>query len=111
MATEARLSSTSTRARQNLPNVSDAAETFETFWDIERVAAFDRLCKEEQLDADKLKKVIDRYVYTGKEPLPDPDIIELINHPLKLAERAPTRKRVLEKILNYVTTFIRGVAA
>ena len=99
---------------QNLPKVVDAVEipeTFETFWEVERVAAFDQLCKEEQLDADKLKQVIDRYVYTGKEPLPDPDIIDLITHPLKLAERAPTRKRVLKKIMDYVMTFIRGVAA
>ena len=99
---------------QNLPKVGAAAEipeSFETFWEVERVAAFDQLCKEERLDADKLKKVIDRYVYTGKEPLPDPDIIELINYPLKLAERAPTRKRVLRKIVDYVMTFIRGIAA
>ncbi|MFT5328533.1 MAG: type I restriction enzyme R subunit [Planctomycetaceae bacterium] len=99
---------------QNLPKVGAVAEipeSFETFWDVERVAAFDQLCKEERLDADKLKKVIDRYVYTGKEPLPDPDIIELINYPLKLAERAPTRKRVLRKIVDYVMTFIRGIAA
>jgi type I restriction enzyme R subunit len=69
------------------------------------------LCKEEQLDADKLKTVIDRYVYTGKKPLPDPDIIELINRPLKLADRAPTRTRVLEKVVEYVDTFISGIAA
>ena len=55
--------------------------------------------------------MIDRYVYTGMEPLPDPDIIELINHPLKLAERGPTKKRVLEKVVDFVSTFIRGVAA
>ena len=60
---------------------------------------------------DKLKKVIDRYIYTGKKPLPDPDIIQLINRPLKLADRAPARKRVLEKVVEYVDTFIRGIAA
>ena len=99
---------------KNLPNVGDAVEipeTFETFWEVERVAAFDQLCKEEQLDADKLRKVIDRYVYTGQEPLPDPDIIDLINHPLMLAERGPAKKRVLEKVVDYVATFIRGIAA
>ena len=67
--------------------------------------------KEEQLDADKLKKVIDRFVHTGEKPLPDPDIIELINRPLKLAERAPTRTRVLEKVVEHVETFISGIAA
>ena len=83
----------------------------EDFLEQERVSSFDAVCKEEQLDADKLKTVIDRYVYTGKKPLPDPDIIELINRPLKLADRAPTRTRVLERVVEYVDTFISGIAA
>jgi type I restriction enzyme, R subunit len=98
----------------NLPKLDTSAEipdSFEDFWEIERAAAFDQLVKEEQLDADKLKQVIDRYVYTGQEPLPDPDIIEMIQKPLGILERGPTRKRVLEKVVDYVETFIRGVAA
>jgi hypothetical protein len=42
---------------QNLPAVGSAAEipdSFEDFWAKERLAAFDRLCKEEQLDAGKV---------------------------------------------------------
>ena len=99
---------------QNLPKLDSSAEipdSFEDFWEKERVAAFDKLVKEEQLDADKLKKVIDRYVYTGQEPLPDPDIVDLIQKPLGILERGPTRKRVLEKVVDFVATFIRGVAA
>jgi type I restriction enzyme R subunit len=99
---------------QNLPKAESAAEIpdcFEDFWEKERVAAFEKLVKEEHLDADKLKTVIDRYVYTGEKPLPDPDIIQLIDRPLKLAERGPTRTRVLEKVVDYVMTFIRGKAA
>ena len=69
------------------------------------------LVKEEQLDADKLRQVIDRYVYTGKKPLPDPDIVQLITRPLKLAERGPTRKRVYDRVLNYVETFSLDIAA
>ena len=97
-----------------LPDVKSAAEipdSFEEYWEQERVSAFDALCKEEQLDAEKLKNVIDRYVYTGKKPLPDPDIIELIKRPLKLVERAPTRKRVLERVISYVQTYVHGIAA
>jgi type I restriction enzyme R subunit len=98
----------------NLPKLNSSAEipdSFEDFWEKERAAAFDRLCKEEQLDADKLKKVIDRYVYTGQEPLPDPDIVDLIQKSLGILERGPTRKRVLEKVVDYVATYIHGVAA
>jgi type I restriction enzyme, R subunit len=100
--------------QEHLPNVQDATEipdTFEDYWEKERVSAFDALVKEEQLNSDKLKKVIDRYVYTGVAPLPDPDIVQLIERPLKLAERGPTRKRVLEKVVDYVDTYIKGVAA
>ena len=35
----------------------------------------------------------------------------IINYPLKLVERAPTKKRVLEKVMDYVRTFIQGIAA
>jgi type I restriction enzyme, R subunit len=100
--------------KQNLPKLQSTAEipdSFEDFWEKERIAAFDKLCKEEQLDAEKLKKVIDRYIYTGQEPLPDPDIVDLIQKPLGILERGPTRKRVLEKVVDFVATFIRGVAA
>ena len=98
----------------NLPGIGSSAEipdSFEEFWEQERLSAFDKLVKEEQLDADKLEKVINRYVYTGTKPLPDPDIIELIQKPLKLSERAATRTRVLTRVLDYVDTYIDGVAA
>jgi len=73
--------------------------------------AFDSLVKEEHLDAEKLEKVIDRYIYTGNEPLPDPDIIDLLTVKPKLKDRKPTRERVLTKVIDYVATFIKGVAA
>lgn len=98
----------------NLPQVGSAAEipdNFETFWEKERVRAFDQLVEEEQLDADKLKKVIDRYVYTGQAPLPDPDIAEIILKPMKLMERGPSKKRVFDRVVDYVVTFIKGIAA
>lgn len=97
-----------------LPGLSSSAEipdSFEDFWEQERRSAFEALVKEEQLDAKALEKLIDRYVYTGQKPLPDPDIIALINRPLKLAERIPTRTRVLDKVVSYVDTFIHGLAA
>jgi len=98
----------------NLPEISHAAEipeTFEEFWEQERRKAFDSLVKEEHLDAEKLEKVIDRYIYTGNEPLPDPDIIDLLTVKPKLKDRKPTRERVLTKVIDYVATFIKGVAA
>jgi type I restriction enzyme R subunit len=98
----------------NLPKVGSEAEipdSFEAFWEKERVAAFDQLVAEEDLDADKLKKVIDRYVYTGQAPLPDPDIAEIILKPMKVMERGLSKKRVYDRVVDYVATFIKGIAA
>ncbi|NBW41868.1 type I restriction endonuclease subunit R, partial [bacterium] len=98
----------------NLPKLDSSAEipdNCEEFWEQERATAFEKLCKEEQLNQDKTKKVIDRYVYTGEPPLVDPDIVDLIERPLKIAERGPTKIRVFEKIKDYVETFIYGMAA
>lgn len=50
-------------------------------------------------------------IIAGKAPLPDPDIVNLIDRPLKLAERGPTKKRVLQKVVDFVDTFIKGIAA
>lgn len=98
----------------NLPEVKHAAEipdSFEEFWEQERRDAFDSLVKEEHLDADKLKQVIERFIYTGQEPLPDPDIVDLLTVKPKLKDRKPTRERVLTKVIDYVETFIKGIAA
>ena len=98
----------------NLPNLTNAAEIpddFEDFWEQERVAAFDSLCKEEGLNPEKLKSVIDRYVYTGKKPEKEPDIVGLIEKPLGILDREPTSNRIFDKVVNFVTTFIKGIAA
>jgi type I restriction enzyme, R subunit len=99
---------------ENLPHLNSAAEipdSFEDYWEQERQKAFERLVKEEHLDANKLAKVIDQFVYTGQAPLPDPDIIDLITRPLRLIDRKPTRERVHRKVVDYVETFIHGIAA
>ncbi len=45
------------------------SKCFEDFWEQERRKAFNSLVKEQHLDAEKLEKGIDRYIYKGKEPL------------------------------------------
>ena len=55
--------------------------------------------------------MIDRYVYTGQAPLPDPDIAEIILKPMKIMERGPSKKRVFERVVDYVATFIKGITA
>lgn len=93
------------REMLHVGSAAEIPDCFETFWEQERTNAFSKLVKEEQLDEDKLREVIDRFVYTGRKPLPDPDIVQMITRPLKLSERKPTRQRVYDKVLDFVETF------
>ena len=89
---------------ENLPKATHAAEIpdcFEDFWEKERTDAFKRLVKEEQLDADKLQKVIDRYVYTGQEPLDDPDIVSLIDRPSETHGTRPSPEAGAREIARF----------
>lgn len=84
---------------------SDAIErAFETFWDTEKLKAFDALCKEENLNTDALKKVIETYIYDERIPLKD-DVETTLNIKPKLLERKVILPRVLDKIVAFVEKF------
>lgn len=88
-----------------IENVAEIPQRFAVYWEQERLSAFDQLVKEEQLDADKLTEVVERYVFNGHKPLPDPDIAQLIMKPMKLLERKKTRERVYDRVIEYADTF------
>jgi type I restriction enzyme R subunit len=83
---------------------------FEKFWDKERKIYLDNLVADEKLDKDRLEKVIGDYIFTEKEPLRD-DLIEMLNDRPSLKERSSTSERLKKKIIDFVETYITGIAA
>ena len=97
---------------ENLPHIEDSdniPEEFEKFWDKERSEYIDRLVDEERLDKGKLEKVIGDYLFTEKEPLRD-DLIDMLDKRPSLKERSSTSERLKNKIVDFVETYITGVA-
>ncbi|MDA9627211.1 type I restriction endonuclease subunit R [Flavobacteriaceae bacterium] len=95
----------------NLPNIEDSdniPEEFEKFWNKERVKYIDKLVEEENLDKDKLEKVIGDYMFTEKEPLRD-DLIDMLHKRPSLKERSSTSKRLKTRIVDFVETYNTGV--
>ena len=96
---------------ENLPNIEDSdniPEEFEKFWNKERVKYIDKLVEEENLDKDKLEKVIGDYMFTEKEPLRD-DLIDMLHKRPSLKERSTTSKRLKNRIVDFVETYNTGV--
>jgi len=97
---------------QHLPSIEDSddiPEEFEKFWDTERSEYIDRFVEEEKLDKEKLEKVIGDYLFTEKEPLRD-DLIDMLENRPSLKERSSTSERLKNRIIDFVETYITGVA-
>ena len=96
--------------QENLPNIEDSndiADEFYSFWNDERKQALEALTKEEDLDFEKIQKLIGDYLFTEKEPLRD-SLVEAMNYRPALKERRSIAERISSKIRNYIETFIEG---
>lgn len=92
---------------ENLPLIEDAddiPDEFSDFWNREKIKALNGLCKEENLIQDKLFKIIDAYLFTGRKPLRD-TVVDALTIKPKLLQRKKIVERVIDKIMNFVNTF------
>lgn len=99
--------------KENLPAIEDAdtiPDEFEKYWNEEQLAAFQKLCAEENLSDAKVEKVIADYLFSEREPLRD-EVLDLIEGAKpSVLQRKTTGERILAKIKGFVDTFINGIA-
>tara|TARA_R100000306_G_C4378867_1_gene143257 strand:- start:1594 stop:4428 length:2835 start_codon:yes stop_codon:yes gene_type:complete len=96
---------------ENLPLIRDSdlvVTEFDTFWTTEKKKAIDNLSKEENLDFKRLVDVISNYLFTEKEPLRD-EVIAVMNERPSLKNRASSSERIINKIKDFIHTFIEGM--
>jgi len=86
----------------------DIEGEFTDFWNTEKRKAFEKLCKDENLITEELKKVIDNYLYTERKPLREA-IVKTLHEKPKILERKSIVVRVTQKIVDFVETFINGM--
>lgn len=96
----------------NLPQIEDSEtipQEFEKFWSEEQQKAFRVFIKEENLSSAKTQKLIEDYLYAEREPLRD-EVLDLIegNKPSVL-KRKIIGDRILNKVVNFVETFINNL--
>jgi type I restriction enzyme R subunit len=99
--------------QENLPEITDVDEivpAFERYWSEEQQKAFNQLVNEENLSAEKTEKLIEDYLFAEREPLRD-EILNLIEgEKPSLLQRKTLGERILKKLMNFVDTFINGMA-
>ncbi len=96
---------------ENLPHIGDAdniPSEFENYWTVEQQKALASICANEQVDSGKLQSIIGNYLFTERLPLPD-EIVNILEIKPKLLERKKIIKRVMDKIVDFVETFMTGM--
>ncbi|PTX44187.1 type I restriction enzyme R subunit [Christiangramia gaetbulicola] len=96
---------------ENLPLITDREnipEEFENFWTVEKMKALEDLSINENLDQEKLNKLIANYLFTEKQPLRD-EVIDTMKEKPGLRERKKSSERVIDKIKGFIETFINGM--
>jgi len=98
---------------ENLPLIVDTDEVapaFDKFWNEEQQKAFNKLVEEEKLSADRTEKLIEDYLFAERPPLRD-EVLELIDgEKPSLLQRKKFGERILKRIMDFVETFINGMA-
>lgn len=97
--------------RQHLPNIEqpeDIPEEFKSFWEEQKQIALSEISIDERLNVEGLEKLIGDYLFTEKPPLTD-DIMGVLEYRPGLKEKKEVAKRVSDKIMDFVDTFVSGM--
>jgi type I restriction enzyme R subunit len=92
----------------HLSPAADVGEEFDSYWQAEKHKALETMSAEEGLQRDGLDRVLTEYQFTGKTPMRD-DVIGILETRPSLRQRRSIADRVIEKIRDFVETFVEGV--
>lgn len=94
-----------------IPQIQDSDEVedrFAKFWNEEKQAELERIASEEGIVAEKLEKLIDRYVFTNRKPK-QTDFADTLATKPGILQRNTILKRISARFGKFVETFVDGV--
>lgn len=92
----------------NIPDSSDVENEFAEFISEEQVKAFQQMCSEEGLDAEKTQRLLDHYVSTGRIPRKH-DLGEVLVQQPSVLHRESILQKIKQRLEAFISTFIEGI--
>lgn len=99
--------------QESLPNIEDTdtiPEEFEKFWNEEQENALQELVKTENLSEEKTERLIENYLFTEREPLRKEILALRVEGRPSVLKSKEIGDRILNKILDFVETFVNGIS-
>jgi type I restriction enzyme R subunit len=91
---------------ENLPLIQpeNIEEDYNTFMDAEKEKAFNQFIEKEKLNADKLKKLTEDFIFNQRTPTKQ-EAVDLLEIQPSILQRSSIGEVILNKFLNFVNTF------
>ena len=77
----------------------------------QKLKAFATLCKDENLDSNKIEAIIEEYLFANQVPAIRDKVMKAMLKKESLLVRKKTIPRVIDKIMGFISTYIDGIAA
>jgi len=91
---------------ENLPLIQaeNIEEDYNNFMDAEKLKAFNKFVEDEKLNADKLKKLTEDYIFTQRTPSKQ-EVVDILENQPSIMQRSSIGDIILNKFMNFVNTF------
>lgn len=91
---------------ENLPLIQseNIEEDYNAFMDAEKLKAFNKFVEDEKLNADKLKKLTEDYIFTQRTPTKQ-EVVDVLENQPSIMQRSSIGDVILSKFMNFVNTF------
>lgn len=86
-------------------------DAIDSYWGEQKLQAFNKLCKEEKLSENKIQAVIEEYLFANQITSINRKIDDALLERETYVKRKKTVKRVIEKIMSFIETFVDELAA
>jgi type I restriction enzyme R subunit len=91
---------------ENLPLIQseNIEEEYNSFMDTEKLRAFNKFVDDEKLNAEKLKKLTEEYIFSQNTPTKE-RVIDILENQPSIFQRSSVGELILSKFMNFVNTF------
>lgn len=97
--------------QDHLPNIEDVdqiEDEFEQYWQDQKVLRLKEISDEEDLDEKQFKNLMDKYIFSEKEPLNE-EVLACMESRPSLLKAHEIGTRIIQKMREYVEVFIKGM--
>ncbi|QSS96917.1 type I restriction endonuclease subunit R [Psychroflexus sp. ALD_RP9] len=91
--------------------VHNVQEAFDAYWSKEQRKAFKQICEDEQLKEAQVEKIIEEKLFAEEVPALREKVRKAMKEKQSILVRKKSIPRIIDKINEFITTFIEGMAA